>query len=368
MKITHSLLLELMCAAILLCGCSVAQPGDPGAEASWALTWQEQYDLGVRYLSEGNYEGAILAFTAAIEIDPKRAPAYVGRGDAYIGYGETVANLAAAKADYEKAVELDETNAEAYLGMADVYIRQGKYEKAKQILEASLLKIDSQAIEEKLTELNSASITDTAGNVRRINCYDNSGNLIWYHSYDYDKQGREKVAVSYDASGVQTGQIELSYNENGDELVSYAYSRETGILCRIEYEYEGKYKVKTIWYNESGEMEHYNLLQSDRNGNVTREDMYGADGSSWGYYTREYSGKHISRSNYYDPYGNLIEYFTFEYNSKGNQVQYSYYNSGGILQRKHINHYDELGNLQRCEEYDGNGNLIISTVEQDDAE
>ena len=26
--------------------------------------WQEQYDLGVRYLSEGNYEEAIIAFTA----------------------------------------------------------------------------------------------------------------------------------------------------------------------------------------------------------------------------------------------------------------------------------------------------------------
>ena len=46
-------------------------------------TWQEQYDLGVRYLSDGNYEEAIIAFTAAIEIDPKQAPAYVGRGDAY---------------------------------------------------------------------------------------------------------------------------------------------------------------------------------------------------------------------------------------------------------------------------------------------
>ena len=52
-------------------------------------SWQEQYDLGVRYLSEGNYEEAILAFTAAIEIDPARAEAYVGRGDAYVASGET---------------------------------------------------------------------------------------------------------------------------------------------------------------------------------------------------------------------------------------------------------------------------------------
>ena len=45
--------------------------------------WQEQYDLGVRYLSGGNYEEAIIAFTAAIEIDPKRAEAYLKLADTY---------------------------------------------------------------------------------------------------------------------------------------------------------------------------------------------------------------------------------------------------------------------------------------------
>ena len=37
-----------------------------------AAAWQEQYDLGVKYLSEGNYQEAVIAFTAAIEIDAKR--------------------------------------------------------------------------------------------------------------------------------------------------------------------------------------------------------------------------------------------------------------------------------------------------------
>lgn len=48
-------------------------------------SWQEQYDLGVRYLSDGNYEEAIIAFTAAIEIDPKRPEAYAKAAEAYIG-------------------------------------------------------------------------------------------------------------------------------------------------------------------------------------------------------------------------------------------------------------------------------------------
>lgn len=37
----------------------------------------------IRFLSEGNYEEAIIAFTAAIEIDPSQERLYIGRGDSY---------------------------------------------------------------------------------------------------------------------------------------------------------------------------------------------------------------------------------------------------------------------------------------------
>ena len=51
--------------------------------------WQEQYDLGMRYLNEGNYQEAIIAFEAAIKIDPKRPEAYLGAAEAYVGLGDT---------------------------------------------------------------------------------------------------------------------------------------------------------------------------------------------------------------------------------------------------------------------------------------
>lgn len=51
-------------------------------------TFDEQYELGLRYLSERNYEEAIIAFTAAIEIDPKRPEAYIGAAEAYLGVGK----------------------------------------------------------------------------------------------------------------------------------------------------------------------------------------------------------------------------------------------------------------------------------------
>lgn len=61
-KIIHLILSLILIAGLCACG---------------AKTWQKQYDLGMRYLTEGSYEEAILAFTAAIEIDPKNADAYI---------------------------------------------------------------------------------------------------------------------------------------------------------------------------------------------------------------------------------------------------------------------------------------------------
>lgn len=108
LKRTVSLLLAMI-LTVTLCACGKTSGG----------SWQEQYDLGVRYLSDGNYEEAIIAFTAAIEIDPKRPEAYLGLADAYIGAGDLGAarkaleDGLAATGDTEIQARLDELSAEA---------------------------------------------------------------------------------------------------------------------------------------------------------------------------------------------------------------------------------------------------------------
>lgn len=81
-------------AAVLLLvfltrGCSTQSYGQRAKSAS-VPTWQEQYDLGIRFLSEGNYEEAIIAFTAAIEIDPKQPEGYLGLADAYVAQDDII--------------------------------------------------------------------------------------------------------------------------------------------------------------------------------------------------------------------------------------------------------------------------------------
>ncbi len=81
----------LLAALLLLTLAACAKT--PAAELTTEPTdeapdWQTQYDLGVRYLSEGNYEEAILAFEAAIEIEPKRPEAYKQLAEVYYALGE----------------------------------------------------------------------------------------------------------------------------------------------------------------------------------------------------------------------------------------------------------------------------------------
>ena len=205
-----------------------------------APTWEEQYDLGVKYLSEGNYQEAIIAFTAAIEIDPKRAEAYVGRGDAYIGSGETAENLAAALADYEQAAALDETNPAAYLGMADVYIRMGEYDKALEILRQGLDKTGSdESIAEKIAEMESGTITDASGKKRRESSYDGEGNLIWYRIYGYP-EGKSYEVTSYDAAGNQTGYAYAAHDGNGNQTAMVSLNESSGVVSQDLLEYDGR--------------------------------------------------------------------------------------------------------------------------------
>lgn len=56
---------------------------------------QENLDLGERYLQELDYEQAIAAYMAVIEIDPKNIDAYLGLADVYVAMG-----------DYDQAVEV----------------------------------------------------------------------------------------------------------------------------------------------------------------------------------------------------------------------------------------------------------------------
>ena len=62
---------------------------------------QKQLDLGNKYLEEMDYEQALVAFEAALDIDPMNADAYLGIVEVYIRTNEFEKALEIAKEGYE---------------------------------------------------------------------------------------------------------------------------------------------------------------------------------------------------------------------------------------------------------------------------
>ena len=127
-------------------------------------TFEKYYDLGMKYLSEGNYEEAILSFTAAVEIEPK-AKGYIGRGDAYFAWAEEihdeVEKYESALADYLEALEIDNKLVEGYEKAADAYVALWKGEEAIAILQQGYELTGNEKLEQKINELLKKGIPAT---------------------------------------------------------------------------------------------------------------------------------------------------------------------------------------------------------------
>ena len=200
MKRTFCVIAALL-LALSLCGCAQKAPEGP--------TWQEQYDLGIRYLSEGNYEEAIIAFTAAIEIDPKRPEAYIGLADTYTALGDTDAAKNALE-DGLAATEDDSVRArleqlEAQLSAAAI----------PQVGPA----VDPLPVARTEEKYGSVFEYDENGRVIREARYLYDGTLLWW----------ERTYL-YDAAGLLVSSRETSYAE---------YYTGNPADCYTDYEYDG---------------------------------------------------------------------------------------------------------------------------------
>lgn len=163
---------------LIFCLCSCGQKTDMSNQNN-ELSWQEQYDLGVRYLSEGNYEEAIIAFTTAIEIDPKNPTAYIGLADAYIQVNE-----------YDKALDVLNQGLEKNASDADML---------EKISEISALKI-KLAIDNNdysaFFDEEPLSLDDwTVGGKPLLDC---GFEDFWVTYPDYDQSSRQSRYFSYD--------------------------------------------------------------------------------------------------------------------------------------------------------------------------
>jgi tetratricopeptide (TPR) repeat protein len=84
------------------------------------------FDLGTRYLQQGDDDQAISAYTRALEINPRYAEAYLNRGIAYRRKGQPDQAIS----DYTAVLLVDPKDARAYCNRGNAYIEKGQYDKA----------------------------------------------------------------------------------------------------------------------------------------------------------------------------------------------------------------------------------------------
>ena len=140
-------------------------------------------------------------------------------------------------------------------------------------------------------------------------------------------------------------------------------------LTRSIHVYEEKFgefievlKEKTIHKYDSKGNE-VEISNYDSDGNLTNSD----DGVSRTIYKYDSNGNMVEES-YYDSDGSLNQKNISKYDSNENQVEKSGYGSDGSLNRKTIYKYDSNGNMVEHSVYDSDGSLDIKTNYKYDSE
>lgn len=114
---------------------------------------KQNLDLGNKYLSDGKYEQAILAFEKVISIEPSNVEARVGLSKAYVA----LKRFKSAEKVLSEGIRIMEKKPDSrlYSALADVYLKQDKVQDAIKILDEGYSATHDKGIKEQLNDISS---------------------------------------------------------------------------------------------------------------------------------------------------------------------------------------------------------------------
>jgi len=302
---------------------------------------EKQLEIANNYLIEYEYEQAVVAFTAVIDIDPQNVEAYLGLFEAFIELN-----------DYDTAYE---------------WVKRG-YE----LTQDPLLK-------EKMDMIDSGSIYDAKGRIHLGKAYDGNGKLIGMARYIYDRDRTEKVE-RLTADGTVAFTIFYEYDSKGRETKSFGGWRggfeeiytqiktynAKGQIVSIHYESEsGKSFDETYSYDELGRevSKHVeNLIEGKSSDWTYSYDELGRLASAindcrvkFVYFYPDDQKEYYTRSECY-PVGGSGSYIVssrdYIYDENDRCIEEIYYDQGGKINSREVYNYDENGKCIETTIYD----------------
>lgn len=344
----------LLTAMVFLAGCG----NNTEAKIS------EQLELGEKYLTEENYEEAIVAFDQVIELDAKKFEAYVGKiyasacmnqyKDAEDTYAKLIQVLSGQENENEwndtliqKLTELAEKwmsdeeiehagdcydfllkiapdYADAFLGKAECLLADGKFDEAENTIKEGIRRNpEDDALTKKEAQFTDGLITDYKDRTIKQIWRNADGSLHSYTCTQYDEAGNREER-SYDAADTLISISQVTCDENGKRIKSVTYRADGTLASEIEKLDSGV--ERTVGYNQNGTIDF--IEDEDESGTKT----YAADGrlTMYSVYERNKKGQVVKWS-HYGADGELLKYFVTEYDDAGNRISYTEYNPDGSV-------------------------------------
>ncbi len=362
-----------------------------------------QLALAEKYMSELNYEAAILAYKAAIEIDPKCEDAYIELVNLYVAteaYDEALTLINNAESLLESDALNDKSEQLQVLLSTNNYTEESigyngwsitdnnTYYYIDGVMQKGLITIDGddyyfddstgvlqidttieidnikytcsndgklQIIKEKHVVWYIWYGNDIYGNltswVELRNKYDSFGHVVSTTYYEQDGTQKETINYEYDDEGKTT--TEIAFDVNGNVIRAYEYDRNNNFVT-VRNSITGNIKNE-IEYDDNGQMVEYISYSYDS----TQQELLFEEHT---YYSHE-ADKDISNFVQYDSNGTLLDsrvYETYYNSNKVKTKEISYHNDNLSFWREFI--YDENNNLIKINEYNEN-NVLNSSSE-----
>ncbi len=186
-------------------------------------------ELGNRYLSELDYEQAIVSYKQALELDENNYDASMGLAEAY----DSNQMYAYAEAAYQNMLEADDTQADVYEKLVDLFVRQDKQEEAEKLLVRAAENTDNETIIQLLDETHPDPpvMNYSSGTYKeriKIELLPSDENHTIYYSLDGSEPGEDSEiysnpiilpngvttvkAAAFNSLGFQSDVIESVYN------------------------------------------------------------------------------------------------------------------------------------------------------------
>ena len=303
--------------------------------------------LAEKYMSELNYEAAILAYKAAIEIDPKCEDAYLQLLDLYIAmeaYDMAEEVIAQAENNLDDEIILamrEKTN--TLLASADTEADNKSENTNQKEYETTT---EAGIHEEENTEVEyTMEWIDGVWKVLANGVVDET----FSGEFDYS-DGVWKVLADGVVDENSTAKCTFVNGVITKWGIKWAGGQSGSHIEESQYDASGR-RVKYVVYNSDGSVDClYTFDETDSYGNTTKYTRYNADGNVDYWYICEYENKLLIKVTEYDAAGSISYRKEYEYDANGNETKNKIYNADGVI-------------TYWCEyEYDANGNMTKSKI------